>query len=145
VSYTSFDAAADSIYFARSTNGGVTWTDFKIVSANSDGGLVQGSRVAVGPSGEVYATWYAIGTTSPYQDHFRIRKSTNQGVSFGTQISAAALFSNYGSGAPGFNRTNGITFPSITVDRSSGSHRGRVYLAWNEAVDFYGDNLGTTF
>jgi hypothetical protein len=29
------------------------------------------------------------------------------------------------------------------VDRSSGDHRGRVYVAWNECVDFYYDDLGT--
>ena len=54
----------------------------------------------------------------------------------------ASIYSNFGSGAPGFNRGTGITYPSIAVDRSSGTHRGRVYVAWNESIDFYDTVLG---
>lgn len=143
LTYTVFVAGGgDSIWFARSLDGGATWTNFRVVSSGTDAGYVQGSRPAVGPSGEVYVTWYAINLLCPYQDHFKVRKSTDAGVSFGAEIPAVALFSNFGSGAPGFNRANGITFPSIAVDRSNGSHRGRVYLAWNEGVSVFDDDLG---
>ena len=69
----------------------------------------------------------------------KIRKSTNAGVSFGAEIQATTQFSNFGTGAPGFNRNMGIQFPSIGVDRSTGAHRGRVYVAFEDCVDWYDD------
>ena len=144
LSYTVFGVSADTIVFQRSSVGGTTWDSPQRLSANSEAGYVQGSRPAVGPTGEVYVTWYSIETASPYADHMRIRKSTNAGVSFAAAVTAASVFANFGSGAPGFNRGIGVTYPSIAVDRSTGTHRGRVYLAWNESVDFYDDDLGSS-
>jgi hypothetical protein len=82
---------------------------------------------------------------SPFgRDFFRVGKSTNGLTSFGNpEVTADSLFSNFSSGAPGFNRGIGITFPSIAVDRSTGPNRGRVYLTWNEALNFYNDPLPT--
>jgi hypothetical protein len=68
-----------------------------------------------------------------------VRRSTNQGASFDPEATADSVFSNFPSGGPGFNRPIGITFPSIAVDRSNSSNRGRVYVSWNEALNFYAD------
>ena len=144
LSYTVFGVTADTIVFQRSSVGGTTWENPQRLSANSEAGLVQGSRPAVGPAGEVYVVWHSIQQAAPYADHMRIRKSANAGVSFGAAVTAASVYSNFGSGAPGFNRGTGITFPSIAVDRSTGTRSGRVYLAWNESIDFYDDALGAT-
>jgi hypothetical protein len=91
----------------------------------------------------VYATWNAIGRNPPYQDKMAVRKSTNGGVSFAPEVTAAHVYSNFSSGAPGFNRPRGITFPTIAIDRSNGPHRGRLYIGWQECVNFYNDALGT--
>lgn len=145
VTYTSFGVTADTIDFQRSTNG-IVWTDPVHLSANSDAGLVQGSRVQVGPAGEVQTVWYAIGTdtsgTTAFQDFFRARRSTSQGVTWGAQSTVAGIYSNFGSGAPGFNRENGITFPSLGIDRTHGAFSGRMYVGWNESVNFYTGNYG---
>jgi hypothetical protein len=50
-------------------------------------------------------------------------------------------YTNYFTGAPGFNRPRAVTFPSIAVDRSLGPNRGRVYLCIQDCVNFYGDPL----
>ena len=144
LSYTVFSATGDTIVFQRSsaTNPLTDWNNPVTISLAGESNLVQGSRPAVGPNGEVYVVYYLIEQNSPYADHFRIRRSTDQGASFSAAVTAASLYSNYGSGAPGFNRGVGITYPSIAVDRSHGAHRGRVYLAWNESIDFYDDPLG---
>ena len=143
VIYTRFSASTDDIEFQSSADGGVTWSTPLALSDPADDGYVQGARVAVGPAGEVYATWNAIGLNAPYQDAYPVRKSTNGGVSFTPEVRPAGVFSNFSSGAPGFNRGRGVTFPTLAVDRSNGPHRGRVYLGWQECVDFYNDNLGT--
>ena len=143
ITYSTFDSpTGDHIDFQKSTNGGATWTSPVQISSASDNGGVQGSRPAVGPSGELYATWSAIGSGA--QDYIRARKSINQGASWGPEATPAALYLNFGTGAPGFNRERGVDFPSIAVDRTSGgSTRGRVYLVWTEAINKYDDPLNT--
>jgi hypothetical protein len=134
---------SDRIEFSRNTgDNAVAWSPTVTLSSATDAGRVQGARVAVGPAGEVWATWNTIGTSA--LDFMRVRRATNGGLLWGNEATAASLYSNFGSGAPGFNRGMGFAFPSIAVDRSSGPRRGRVYLAWNESVDFYNDPLGGT-
>ncbi len=137
---------SDQISFLRSTDDGQTWTGLQSLSAPTDAGYVQGSRPAVGPNGEVYVVWHAIGqssgpnTNSLYgRDFLRIRKSIDGGLNFAPEVTADSVFSNFGSGAPAFNRGMGITFPAIAVDRTTGPNRGRVYLTWNESLNFYND------
>ena len=138
LTYTVFSATGDSIVFQRSTDGGNHWSN-PIVMNTTGFGNVQGSRPAVGPNGEVYVTWEEAGATA---DFFRVRKSTDHGATFGPQVQVAPVWGNDFSGAPGFNRLSGITFPSIAVDRSAGPNRGRIYVAWNEGLDIFGDPLG---
>jgi flagellar hook capping protein FlgD/pre-peptidase len=134
VTNTTF-SSSDSIELIRSTDGGATWNLPMVVSDPSEAGAVQGSRPAVGPNGEVYVVWQSLGSNDP--DFYFIRKSTDAGVSFGARTLAVTYLANFGTGAPGFNRNRGITFPSITVDRTAGPNRGRVYLAWNESLDWF--------
>jgi hypothetical protein len=147
VSYTTYTAGANYIQFQRSADG-LNWVAATTLSAPADSGFVQGSRVVTGPSGEVYVVWASIGPVDV--DFFNIRKSTNFGVTFGAEVIApssaySGYFGNFGSGAPGFNRDRGITFPSLAVDRSAGANRGHVYLAWNESINFYDDALTNNF
>jgi hypothetical protein len=143
VTYTYFAGNSDEIRFQRSLDEGQSWSSPITLSSNTDAGLVQGSRPSVGPSGEVYAVWHAIGfSNNPLgigPDHLRVRRSLDQGASFSSETTPASLFSNFGSGAPGFNRGVGLTFPGIAVDRSNGPHRGRVLVSWPETVDFFDD------
>src|SRR5262245_2772095 len=146
LTYSTFDftgAGTNRIEMQRQTdpNNAAAWST-QVTVNTTDAGRVQGSRPVVGPNGELYVAWYSIGTVD--QDFFRVRKSTTQGTSFGAQITAASIYANFGTGAPGFNRGQGITFPSISVDRSTGPRRGRVYLAWNESVNFFNDPIGGT-
>jgi hypothetical protein len=110
------------------------------LSSAGDAGRAQGARVAVGPDGDVWAAWFAVGPTDA--DFMRVRRSTRFGAGWGPQSTAVSHFTNFGTGAPGFNRGEGFSFPALAVDRTPGSHRGRVYLAWNESINFYDDLLG---
>jgi hypothetical protein len=141
LSYTLFTATEDSIEFRRSTDGGATWGPIVIMSADTSAGFVQGSRPVTGPNGEVYVTWEQIGIATA-ADHFVIRKSVDGGLSFSPEVKIDDHFANFGTGAPGFNRLNGVTFPSIAVDRTTGPNRGRLYATWNETIDWFDDPLG---
>jgi len=140
--YTNFftaGAGGDQIEFRRSLDGGATWGGALVLSSSLDNSkfAVQGARVVVGPGHEVYVVWQAIGDSAA--DYFKIRKSTNAGLSFSGEVKAARYFSNFGTGAPGFNRGRGITYPAIAVDRTTGPSSGRVYLAWNESLNWLDD------
>jgi hypothetical protein len=137
VTNTTFTTTGDQIDFYRSTNAGRTWSAAVTISSGTDNGWVQGSRVVVGPGGEVHTVWQGLEQSLAIDtDHYRYRKSTNGGVSFAPEVNAADYVSNFGTGSPGFNRERGLTFPSIAVDRTTGTHRGRVYLTWNESWDW---------
>ncbi len=146
LSYTSFfrvgQPLRDQIEFQHSDDGGHTWSPPLKLSSDSELGLVQGSRPAVGPDGEVHVVWGSIDTTSAF-DSMRLRSSRDGGESFAPAVDVARVISNFASGAPGFNRPYGINFPSIAVDRSDGPHRGRIYVAWTDAADFYNQPLST--
>jgi len=117
------------------------WSAPATISAGGDAGRVQGSRVAVGPEGYVWVTWNAIGSTE--LDFMRVRRSTNAGTSWGIQVDGVSQYTNFGTGAPGFNRGTGFAFPGLAIDRSTGPRRGRAYLTWNESLNFYNDPIGT--
>jgi len=139
VTYTKFVFTGDDIFIVRSTDGGTTYLAATKLSAVVDHGFVQGSRVAVGPNGEVHTVWSVIGDTD--KDFFKLRKSTTSGASWGAEVQGADFFSNFSSGAPGFNRERGITYPGLAVDLTNGPHRGRVYLTWNECINYYAADL----
>lgn len=143
VTNTTFTLSGDQIDVYRSTNGGRTWSAGVMLSSAGDNGYVQGSRPAIGPNGEVYVVWYAIGQVDD-NDYMKIRKSTDFGVSYTPEVIASPFISNFTTGAPAFNRERGLSFPSIAVDRTTGTNRGRVYVSWNESWDWLNDNFTTT-
>src|SRR5262245_866600 len=130
------------IDYQRNTgNNAVAWSAPSTLSSPDDVARVRAPRIAVGPEGVVWAAWHTIGTGE--LDFLRVRRSTNLGAFFTAEVTAASLYANFGSGAPGFSRGFGLTAPSLAVDRTYGSHRGRVYLAWNESLNYFDDPLGT--
>jgi hypothetical protein len=151
VSYTRlFDAGGDQIELIRSRDHGRTWSA-PVAVTDPATESVQGSRPAVGADGEVYVVYAATDLTD-FNSHMRIRRATNRGRSFGpsANIGEAAgdvsVYPNFVTGPPGFNRAGGVEFPSIAVDRGEyhGERHGGgdIYVAWNEAVDYFDDLLG---
>ncbi|MEO5987640.1 MAG: FlgD immunoglobulin-like domain containing protein [Candidatus Eisenbacteria bacterium] len=136
VSYSRFfnSQSTSRIEFMRSTDGGNTWSIPMLMHPASQDGNVQGSRPAVGPDGEVYLYWYEYGSPLSLQ---HVRRSNDGGLTFGPDIVAAQFYENGTTGGAGYRRGFAPTFASIAVDRGAGPHRGRVYLAYDESVDFY--------
>jgi len=133
----------DQIELVRRGASGV-WSPPIVLSSPAEEGFVQGARVAYGPDGTLHALWAAVDTTvtARGRDTLRVRTSRDGGATFGRAAAVAGIVVNFGSGAPGFNRTYGLVFPSLAVDRSDRETRGRVYVAWTESVDFYAQRLG---
>lgn len=140
VTYTLFTTTGDAIWFSRSTNNGGTWSAPLQISKTWENGNVSGSRPMVGPNGEVYVLYSAIGPVDA--DSIKIAKSTDAGVTFAPSVVCMTEYDNYFTGAPGFNRGRAVTFGAGAVDRSTGVNRGRVYTTVHDCVNFYGDGLG---
>jgi hypothetical protein len=147
LTYARFAVVGGSLFsnridFQRNTgDNAIPWDAPTPLSAPADNGLVQAARVVVGPAGQVWTTWNVIGLTDV--DFMKVRRAPSGGTPFAAEVTATSEFTNFGSGAPGFNRGNGFAFPALAVDRTNGPHRGRAYLAWNESVNFFNDPIGT--
>lgn len=139
VTYSRFvGGGTPQIELVRSTDGGTTWTTPVVVHDAAQIGLVQGSRPVIGSAGELILYWYESFTTfaSPFSKH-HVRISTDGGVSFGPDVVVASFIENFTTGGAGYRRGFAPTFASIAVDRSTGVHRGRIYVAWDESVNAY--------
>jgi hypothetical protein len=137
ITYTQFQAGFSRIMFQSADSNAVTWsTPPRQISLDTDteNGFVQGSRPVVDGDGRLYVVYELIG--QGFADYYRVRRSDNQGASFLFPVTAESLYTNFGTGAPGFNRPTGIDFSGITVDRSHGPHRGRLYLSWAESINW---------
>ena len=97
-----------------------------------------GTRVAVGPDGEVFCAFEGgvnSGSDGQGPGTQKIVRSGDFGATFSPPVTAAAVIESWLSAPPGANREEeSVEFPSLAVDRSNGPHRGRVYLVWHDAV-----------
>ncbi len=117
----------DTIFFARSTDGGATWSNPAPISAshnnNSVGGR-QGSAVKVGPDGTVYVVWL---DTVNKQTVERLSVSHDGGATFPMQnITVATVTDDFISPLPGSSfRQDARTFPSLAI-----APDGTLYVVW---------------
>lgn len=134
ISYTNFTAANGSqIEVVRSFDKGMTWSGPTIVHAAE--GLTgigqQGSVPAVGPRGELYVAWERgrLNPTLLAFPEIRIRRSNDQGASFGPEVVVTQLCRVALNPPAGYNRTRYNEFPRMDVIRE-GQHAGRVLLTY---------------
>lgn len=135
VAWTEFDSygsnsPADSsrILFSCSPDFGETWSVPVRVSdrggncVDSDS-TVEGAVPAVGPNGEVYLAW-----SGPLGIMFD--KSTDGGVTFGTDVFVSDQPGGWDYTVPGIYRCNG--FPITACDVSNSPYRGTIYVNWSD-------------
>jgi len=135
VAWTEFDRyastlASDSsrILFSRSTDAGSTWSSPVRLSDRAgdciDGdNTVEGAVPAVGPNGEVYTAW-----SGPLGIMFD--KSTDGGVTWGTDVFVSAQPGGWDYAIPGINRCNGL--PVTVCDVGNAGYRGTIYVNWTD-------------
>lgn len=137
-----------SIYFARSSDGGATWSAPVALSPAT----CHGSQVVVGPDGEVVVVWQDFASAQ-----VMVRRSVDRGASFGPERVVGAILENANTAPPGVGRAGprrhttwpysmlAPHYPVVAVDRSPGSGRRTLYVAWPEmASGPVGPHLGNT-
>jgi len=118
----------DQIFFSRSTDGGVTWSNPSPISPghnNNHVGGRQGAAVKVGPDGTVYVVWL---DTVNKQAVERLSISHDGGKTFPMQnITVATVTDDGVNPAPGSSfRQDARTFPSFSI-----APDGTLYVAWS--------------
>jgi hypothetical protein len=154
--WTDFNTGNGAVAFNKSTDKGTTFST-KLILRSGTVGFGQGVNVQTGINGEVYVCWADhTQVVSPFKaDGMGFAKSTNGGVSF---TPYSVIFPYRGTRVDNTDATYNFTrvndFPSMAVDKSTRSHRGRIYITYPEAnqVDNhseikvrYSDNGGTTW
>ena len=143
ISYTDIDFEAPAggpcpgqtqmlIGFVASSNGGETWGTPRTVErvCGNTGNAVNGSQVTVDPSGLVYVTYLFYDNVNG-RELVRFRRSLDHGTNFQTPVDVTTVVpAGSDSMLQGFFLSN--EYPVLAVDRSMGTNRGTIYLAWTD-------------
>ena len=104
--------------------------------------FVQGSQVAVGPDGEVYVAWeryddFDPALTTPSTGRSAAASRSTIGITFAAFTKVADVFPVGDSFAIRGGFRTFLDLQGIAIDRSTGSSRGDVYVAFHDgsAVD----------
>jgi hypothetical protein len=150
--YIAWDAAvggssSGGMRLARSSDHGATFTTTRVDNANGQG-LGIGAVPFVGTNGEVYVAWNDYGANT-----IAFNRSFDGGATWDRQNVIAAKSIPFDIAIPAeFNRA-ALVYPACDVDRSKGTHRGRLVCSWmdlagNGTTDIlisFSDDRGSTW
>ncbi|MBS1494106.1 MAG: T9SS type A sorting domain-containing protein [Bacteroidetes bacterium] len=119
-----------SVYYSSTTNGGVNWAAPRQI--NNPTQRNNGAMVKMNRNGDVYITWAAVSSISPFPENYLgLAKSTNGGANF----SVTENIYNVG-GVSGFLPQKGNILvnglPDIDIDMSTGLRSGWIYIITTE-------------
>ncbi len=134
ISYTNFTANNGSqIELVRSFDKGLAWSAPTVVKAGEGPTGVgnTGTAPAVGPNGEVFVAWERgrLNPTLLAFPEIRIRRSNDQGATFGPEVVVSQICRVALKPPAGYNRTRYNEFPRIDVVQK-GKHKGRVLVSY---------------
>jgi len=134
--WTNFGAGNGNIEFNRSVDNGSTFSTPITLKSTATG---QGTNVQTGPNGEVYVCWAdynvdAYGNQLMPAAGLGFVSSVNGGVSF---TNSQRVFTYNGirtsnTGIPVFGNIRVNDFPSMAVEKSNSTVRGRIYVCYPE-------------
>jgi hypothetical protein len=128
--YVAWDAASGGnaidggIHVARSSDAGST---FAVARVDNPSGPSQGIGAVpfVGPNGEVYVGW------NDYKNNLiAFNRSLDGGVTWDAQRTLSPKTAAFDVGIPAELFRRALVYPACDADRSTGSHRGRLYCSW---------------
>jgi len=130
-------SANDDLLFARSTDGGKTFSS-PVALNNPTGGPRQviGADPFVGPNGEVYVAWHDV-----QQNLLMVNHSFDGGATFGQQQPIAATTVAFDDGIPAMASRRALLYPACDADRSGGSNRGTLYCSWMDETASNGTDI----
>jgi hypothetical protein len=150
--YIAWDASSGGsigggVRFARSTDHGATFRSLRIDDLNGPGQSI-GASPAVGPNGEVYVAW------NDYKANAIVfNRSFDGGQTWDIPKTISTKTLRFEIALPAESFRAALVYPSLDVDRSNSSHRGRIYCSWMDLTPAkvtdiflsYSDNQGVTW
>jgi hypothetical protein len=123
------DKAPERIYFAKSTDGGATWSKKADVSLAPNGAAHAFPAIAAGAAGDVRITWMDARAGSLWNTYYR--SSRSGGASWSAEADLSSYVANYEYIQPdGFNFPFGDYF-EIAID-----DRGVTHAVWGEGKNY---------
>ncbi|HZE68370.1 MAG TPA: sialidase family protein [Pyrinomonadaceae bacterium] len=150
--YIAWDAASGGsssggVRLATSRDHGASFTTTRVDDPNGPSKSI-GASPAVGPNGEVYVSWNDYMTNA-----IVFNRSFDGGQTWGVPVIVSTKILPFDLRIPAESFRGALVYPSLDVDRSNGSHRGRIYCSWMDltaaqVTDIflsYSDNAGATW
>jgi hypothetical protein len=130
----SFNPNNNGLYLARSVDDGITWKpENRILLANNGRGAAQGANVVVGPDHAVYVFWLDESKGLPNPVTLRMRKSTDEGQTFGDAVVISNIKSQGVNGDVGLTDAAGRTFRTNAFPQAAiNPVTGDIYLAYTD-------------
>jgi hypothetical protein len=150
--YVAWDAAlggsaSGGLRFARSSDGGATFTVTRVDSTRGQGHLIAADPF-VGPNGEVYVAWndYLANTIG-------FSRSLDGGATWAASTTVASKSIPFDIRIPAESFRGALVYPACDADRSAGPNRGRLSCSWMDLTEAgttdilyaYSDDLGATW
>lgn len=130
-------SANNALLFARSTDGGLTFSSPTAVNTLTGGpNAVIGADPFVGPNGEVYVSWHDI-----QQNRLMVNSSFDGGATFGQQQTIAPTIVSFDDGIPAMASRRALLYPACDTDRSSCANRGTLYCSWMDETASNGTDI----
>ncbi len=150
--YVAWDAAAGGstsggIRLGRSADHGVTFAVTRIDNPSGPGQGI-GAVPFVGPNGELYAAWNDF-----HNNVIAFNRSFDGGATWKQQRTVSSKVIPFAMAIPAESFRGALVYPACAVDRSRGTHRGRLYCSWmdltlagtTDILLAFSDDHGTTW
>src|SRR5712675_2594679 len=127
--YIAWDAASGGsigggVRVATSSDHGASFSITRADDPSGPGRSI-GASPAVGPNGELYVAW------NDYVANVIVfNSSSDGGRSWGVPVTISRKTLPFDIRIPAESFRGALVYPSLDVDRSNGSHRGRLFASW---------------
>jgi len=130
-------SANDALLFARSTDGGLTFSNPIAVNILHGGpSAVIAADPFVGPNGEVYVAWHDV-----QNNVLLVNSSFDGGVTFGQPQSISPTIVAFDDAIPAQASRHALLYPACDADRSAGPNRGILYCSWMDETATNGTDI----
>ena len=119
-------SSSEAIFFSKSTNQNISWSpplEISDATPRSQNGAAPG----VGPNGEIYVAWADFTNNRILFD-----RSLDGGATFTNPDIVVAARVSPADTLKGQGDFRNVVLPGLGVDRSSGPHRGNIYIVWDD-------------
>jgi hypothetical protein len=125
------DKGPERIYFARSTDAGITWSNKVDISTAPPGVNHAFPAVAGGAAGDVRISWMDTRAGSLWNTYYR--SSKDGGLTWSAEVNVSTFVSGYDYIQPG-----GFSFPFGDYYEMDIDDRGTTHMVWGEGLEYPG-------